>query len=190
MIHSLKSFITSTESWCLLAACGGSLSGAGTIHSPYYPRASPHPKTCEWIISQPATKVVILNFTDFDIRNATTCESDYIEVKNNTHLLWTVDVHLQVPSSTNLLQSRSSWQASTPSSSHKSFSRFIMGSQNFSLFSKDVMTVLIIRGKYQVSGFFKQVGLIWEVYVLFTAEGVRFHLFSIWHALCGTVFLW
>lgn len=54
-----------------------------------------------------------------------------------------------------------------------------MGSQNFSWFSKDVMTVLIIRGKYQVSGFFKQVGLIWEVYVLFTAEGVRSHLFSI-----------
>uniref|UniRef100_A0A8B9GL35 Cubilin n=1 Tax=Amazona collaria TaxID=241587 RepID=A0A8B9GL35_9PSIT len=63
-------------------ACGGSLSGTGTIHSPYYPRMSPHPKTCEWIISQPASKVVILNFVDFDIRNATTCDSDYIEVRD------------------------------------------------------------------------------------------------------------
>ncbi|XP_040449627.1 cubilin isoform X3 [Falco naumanni] len=67
-------------------ACGGFLSGTGTIHSPYYPRTSPHPKTCEWIISQPASKVVILNFTEFGIRNATTCDSDYIEVRdgNNT----------------------------------------------------------------------------------------------------------
>ncbi|NXY42567.1 CUBN protein, partial [Ceuthmochares aereus] len=67
-------------------ACGGSLSGAGTIHSPYYPRMSPHPKTCEWIISQPASKAVVLNFVDFKIRNTTTCDSDYIEVRdgNNT----------------------------------------------------------------------------------------------------------
>ncbi|NXY67496.1 CUBN protein, partial [Glareola pratincola] len=67
-------------------ACGGSLSGAGTIHSPYYPRMPPYPKTCEWIISQPASKVVILNFIDFNIRNTTTCDSDYVEVRdgNNT----------------------------------------------------------------------------------------------------------
>jgi len=87
-IRSLKPFITSTDSGCLLAACGGSLSGAGTIQSPYYPRMSPHPKTCEWIISQPDSRVVILNFIDFDIRNTSTCDSDYIEVKNNTHMLW------------------------------------------------------------------------------------------------------
>uniref|UniRef100_A0A8B9CHJ0 Cubilin n=1 Tax=Anser brachyrhynchus TaxID=132585 RepID=A0A8B9CHJ0_9AVES len=67
-------------------ACGGFLSGAGSIHSPYYPRVSSHPKTCEWIISQPAGKVVILNFIDFDIRNTSTCDSDYVEVRdgNNT----------------------------------------------------------------------------------------------------------
>ncbi|NWR74432.1 CUBN protein, partial [Centropus unirufus] len=67
-------------------ACGGFLSGAGTIHSPYYPRMSPHPKTCEWIISQPASKAVVLNFINFEIRNTTTCDSDYIEVRdgNNT----------------------------------------------------------------------------------------------------------
>uniref|UniRef100_A0A8C8BEW9 Cubilin n=1 Tax=Otus sunia TaxID=257818 RepID=A0A8C8BEW9_9STRI len=63
-------------------ACGGSLSGEGAIHSPYYPRMSPHPKTCEWIISQLASEVVILNFIDFDIRNTTTCDSDYIEVRD------------------------------------------------------------------------------------------------------------
>ncbi|XP_054027363.1 cubilin [Dryobates pubescens] len=63
-------------------ACGGSLSGAGTIRSPYYPRMPPHPKTCEWIISQAAGKAVILHFIDFDIRNATTCDSDYIEVRD------------------------------------------------------------------------------------------------------------
>ncbi|NXD11879.1 CUBN protein, partial [Nothocercus nigrocapillus] len=67
-------------------ACGGLLSGAGTIHSPYYPRTSSYLKTCEWIISQPEGQVVILNFIDFDIRNTTTCDSDYVEVRdgNNT----------------------------------------------------------------------------------------------------------
>lgn len=151
MMHSLKSSIISTDSWCLLAACGGSLSGEGTIHSPYYPRMSSHSKTCEWIISQPATKAVILNFTDFDIRNTTTCDSDYIEVKSNTRALWIPDMYLQVPSNTHLHQSGSSWQASILSSSHKIFSRFIVGSQSFSWFFKDVLTVLIIKEKYQVS---------------------------------------
>ncbi|NWR90257.1 CUBN protein, partial [Furnarius figulus] len=66
-------------------ACGGSLSGAGMIHSPYYPRMSPHPKTCEWIISQPAGEVVILTFINFDIRNATTCDSDYVEVRDGNN---------------------------------------------------------------------------------------------------------
>uniref|UniRef100_A0A8C9LFB5 Cubilin n=1 Tax=Pavo cristatus TaxID=9049 RepID=A0A8C9LFB5_PAVCR len=85
MMGLSKTFITTTDSWCLLAACGGFLSGEGTIHSPYYPRMSSQPKTCEWIISQPASKVVILNFIDFDIRNTTSCDSDYVEVKNITH---------------------------------------------------------------------------------------------------------
>ncbi|KAM8810851.1 cubilin [Eudromia elegans] len=67
-------------------ACGGSLSGAGTIHSPYYPRTSSYMKSCDWIISQPEGQVVILKFIDFDIRNTTTCDSDYVEVRdgNNT----------------------------------------------------------------------------------------------------------
>ncbi|NXH11671.1 CUBN protein, partial [Bucco capensis] len=66
-------------------ACGGFLSGAGTLHSPHYPRLSPRPKTCEWIISQAAGKVVLLNFLDFDIRDTTTCDSDYIEVRDGNH---------------------------------------------------------------------------------------------------------
>uniref|UniRef100_A0A8C0J8V6 Cubilin n=1 Tax=Chelonoidis abingdonii TaxID=106734 RepID=A0A8C0J8V6_CHEAB len=63
-------------------ACGGVLSGEGVIHSPYYPRTFPHQKTCEWIIFQPEDNAVILNFTDFGIRNITTCDSDYVEVKH------------------------------------------------------------------------------------------------------------
>ncbi|XP_019353396.2 cubilin [Alligator mississippiensis] len=63
-------------------ACGGALSGEGVIHSPYYPRMSSRPKTCEWIISQADGKVVILTFIDFGIRNITTCYSDYIEVRD------------------------------------------------------------------------------------------------------------
>lgn len=152
IIHSLKPFITSADSWCLLAACGGSLSGAGTIRSPYYPRMSPHPKTCEWIITQLPGKVVVLNFVDFDVRNATTCDSDYIEVKNSTHILWKADRSLSVcsfsyssPPKQNCLTDKHFY------SSYKNFSRFIMGPQIFSLFSKVGMPILIIRDEYQMS---------------------------------------
>uniref|UniRef100_A0A8C3I7Z9 Cubilin n=1 Tax=Chrysemys picta bellii TaxID=8478 RepID=A0A8C3I7Z9_CHRPI len=65
-------------------ACGGVLSGEGVIRSPYYPRAFPHQKTCEWIIFQPEGNAVILNFIDFGIRNITTCDSDYVEVRDGS----------------------------------------------------------------------------------------------------------
>ncbi|XP_020662303.3 cubilin [Pogona vitticeps] len=63
-------------------ACGGTLSGDGVIRSPYYMRALSHDKICEWIISQPEGHVVILNFTDFRIRNVTNCALDYVEVRD------------------------------------------------------------------------------------------------------------
>ncbi|KAJ6666703.1 hypothetical protein lerEdw1_020427 [Lerista edwardsae] len=66
-------------------ACGGVLSGDGVIRSPYYPWALSHDKICEWTISQPEGHVVILNFTDLRIYNATTCDLDYVEIRNGNN---------------------------------------------------------------------------------------------------------
>ncbi|XP_066485218.1 cubilin [Tiliqua scincoides] len=66
-------------------ACGGVLSGDGVIRSPYYPRALSQDKICEWTISQPEGHVVILNFTDFRIFNITTCNSDFVEIRNGNN---------------------------------------------------------------------------------------------------------
>ncbi|KAF7245952.1 Cubilin [Varanus komodoensis] len=66
--------------------CGGTLSGNGVIRSPYYTRALSHGKICEWIISQSEGHVVILNFTDFWIHSTTTCNLDYVEIRDGNNM--------------------------------------------------------------------------------------------------------
>ncbi|XP_070584314.1 cubilin [Erythrolamprus reginae] len=63
-------------------ACGGSLFGEGVIRSPYFTRSLPKGYVCEWIISEPEDNIVILKFTNFHIYNDTTCNSDYVEIRN------------------------------------------------------------------------------------------------------------
>ncbi|XP_053323004.1 cubilin [Spea bombifrons] len=63
-------------------ACGGMLSGEGTILTPHYPNAYFRERTCEWIITQPEGEVVLLNFNSFDISNATDCISNYVEIRD------------------------------------------------------------------------------------------------------------
>uniref|UniRef100_F7D8H4 Cubilin n=1 Tax=Ornithorhynchus anatinus TaxID=9258 RepID=F7D8H4_ORNAN len=65
-------------------ACGGELSGTGTLQSPYYPRAYPHPTTCEWIIRQPLGQEILLNFLAFRIAESPGCGSDYVEIGNGS----------------------------------------------------------------------------------------------------------
>ncbi|XP_053215446.1 cubilin [Podarcis raffonei] len=67
-------------------ACGGALSGEGVIRSPYYTRPLSHYKICEWIISQPEGHRVILNFTDFRLRNISSCDLDYVEVRDGNNV--------------------------------------------------------------------------------------------------------
>ncbi|MGH0159306.1 UNVERIFIED_CONTAM: hypothetical protein FKN15_040677, partial [Acipenser sinensis] len=66
------------------SACGGVLSGAGTIRTPYHPNAYPHDKTCAWVITQPAGQVVTLNFLSFDIESHGSCAFDYVEVRDGS----------------------------------------------------------------------------------------------------------
>ncbi|MGH0144022.1 UNVERIFIED_CONTAM: hypothetical protein FKN15_047101, partial [Acipenser sinensis] len=63
-------------------ACGGVLSGTGTIRTPYHPNAYPHDKTCAWVITQPAGQVVTLNFLSFDIESHGSCAFDYVELRD------------------------------------------------------------------------------------------------------------
>ncbi|XP_060104406.1 cubilin [Heteronotia binoei] len=66
-------------------ACGGALSGEGVLRSPYYPRAISRDKICEWVISQPEGNVIMLNFTGFQIYNITTCNEDYVEIRDGNN---------------------------------------------------------------------------------------------------------
>ncbi|TNN24526.1 Tolloid-like protein 2 [Liparis tanakae] len=59
--------------------CGGILSGAGQLSSPYHPNAYPHNKACEWVINQPEGFVVTLNFLSFDVEGGS-CTFDSVEV--------------------------------------------------------------------------------------------------------------
>ncbi|XP_031795774.1 cubilin [Sarcophilus harrisii] len=64
-------------------ACGGELTGEGTIRTPFYPNVYPHEKTCYWKITQPQGQVIILNFTDFWIDSSANCDTDYLEIGNS-----------------------------------------------------------------------------------------------------------
>ncbi|XP_037366570.1 cubilin isoform X2 [Talpa occidentalis] len=67
-------------------ACGGELTGEGVIRSPFYPNVYPGEKICRWIIYQPQSQVVLLNFTGFEIGSSTHCDTDYIEIGSSTIL--------------------------------------------------------------------------------------------------------
>ncbi|XP_041824165.1 cubilin [Melanotaenia boesemani] len=64
-------------------ACGGTLSGTGTIQSPYHPNPYPHDKVCEWVINQQPGYVVTLNFLSFDIEGGS-CSFDFVEVRDGS----------------------------------------------------------------------------------------------------------
>ncbi|XP_063159632.1 cubilin [Candoia aspera] len=66
-------------------ACGSPLFGEGVIRSPYFTRPLSKGHICEWIISEPEGSIVILNFTDFRIHNVTTCNSDYVEIRDGNN---------------------------------------------------------------------------------------------------------
>ncbi|KAK2886327.1 cubilin [Channa argus] len=64
-------------------ACGGTLSGTGQIRSPYHPNPYPHNKVCEWVINQPESYIVTLNFLSFDVEGGS-CSFDFVEVRDGS----------------------------------------------------------------------------------------------------------
>ncbi|KAG8443219.1 hypothetical protein GDO86_011865 [Hymenochirus boettgeri] len=63
-------------------ACGGHLSGAGTLRTPHYPNAYFRDRTCEWIITQPEGEVVLFTFNAFSILNGTNCGTNHVEIRD------------------------------------------------------------------------------------------------------------
>uniref|UniRef100_A0A4W4F6Q8 Cubilin n=1 Tax=Electrophorus electricus TaxID=8005 RepID=A0A4W4F6Q8_ELEEL len=63
-------------------SCGGSLSGSGQIRTPLHPDPYAHNKRCEWVINQPMSYVVTLNFLTFDVEGSAGCIFDYVEVRD------------------------------------------------------------------------------------------------------------
>ncbi|XP_042541866.1 cubilin [Dipodomys spectabilis] len=61
-------------------ACGGEVTGEGTIRSPFYPNVYPGERTCRWTIYQPQSQIIHLNFTDFHVGTSTNCDTDYVEI--------------------------------------------------------------------------------------------------------------
>ncbi|XP_075684851.1 cubilin [Rhinoderma darwinii] len=62
--------------------CGGSLSGAGVIHTPHYPNPYYRERSCEWIITQPEGEVVMFKFDSFNISSNSVCKNNYVEVRD------------------------------------------------------------------------------------------------------------
>ena len=52
------------------------------IESPNYPDAYPHSRACEWRITVPNGRQVLLNVTDFSIETHTDCAYDYLEIRS------------------------------------------------------------------------------------------------------------
>ena len=62
-------------------ACDVTLKGPfGTVTSPGYPAKYPNNKTCHTTITAPKGKIIILNFSTFQLEHSLTCYFDYVEL--------------------------------------------------------------------------------------------------------------
>ncbi|KAJ3609935.1 hypothetical protein NHX12_022029, partial [Muraenolepis orangiensis] len=59
-------------------ACGGYLSGSGSLSSPGYPGSYPHGAYCVWQLTASPNHRIFLSFTDFQLENC--CACDYVSV--------------------------------------------------------------------------------------------------------------
>jgi cubilin len=65
----------------LLSACGGDLQlSTGTFTSPNYPNPNPHGWFCEWRITVPEGKKIILTFNDLRLEAHPFCDNEHVIV--------------------------------------------------------------------------------------------------------------
>lgn len=63
--------------------CGGNLHGStGTFTSPNYPNPDSHAWICEWTITVPESRRIILTFTNLRLSNHPSCDSEHLIVFN------------------------------------------------------------------------------------------------------------
>ncbi|KAG9476560.1 hypothetical protein GDO78_003221 [Eleutherodactylus coqui] len=64
-------------------ACGGDINGVTeTLSSPNYPNLYPHDRVCEWRITVPEGKRVMLTIKDLQLQDHQDCNNDYVAVYN------------------------------------------------------------------------------------------------------------
>lgn len=64
-----------------VTVCGGVFtSETGVIHSPNYPDPYPSRRTCNYHITVPVNKVILLTFHQFAVEPHDTCDFDYVEI--------------------------------------------------------------------------------------------------------------
>ena len=56
----------------------------GTLSSPSYPGKYPDWADCFYIISQPINSVIVLDFINIDIESHSSCEWDYLEIRDGS----------------------------------------------------------------------------------------------------------
>ncbi|PVD35988.1 hypothetical protein C0Q70_02958 [Pomacea canaliculata] len=65
------------------AGCGGVLTGSrGVITSPNFPEPYNHNAMCVWTISVNSSDIIILHFAHFDLETSSSCQYDYLEVRD------------------------------------------------------------------------------------------------------------
>ena len=71
-----------------VGVCGGSFTAPnGILYSPSYPESYPDNADCIYTISQPAGTVIMLIFLSIDIEICSSCDCDYIEIRDGSTVL-------------------------------------------------------------------------------------------------------
>lgn len=76
----LKDILIKFGSFCL-SVCGENLYGpTGRFTSPNYPNPNPHAWICEWTITVPEGRRVILTFTNLRLSSSPSCDNEHLIV--------------------------------------------------------------------------------------------------------------
>ncbi|XP_017555843.2 cubilin [Pygocentrus nattereri] len=91
-IHFHSDFVVSDQGFHITyttspsdPGCGGTYTDSqGIIISPNWPNSYAHDKQCIYLIRQPLSELVVLNFTHMEIEFHPGCEYDYVEVRDGS----------------------------------------------------------------------------------------------------------
>ena len=73
---------TNVSQWSNFGAILSFTTQNGIISSPSYPDSYPDNTDCIYYISQSTDTVILLNFIDFDVENDSSCQYDFLEIRD------------------------------------------------------------------------------------------------------------